>query len=454
MDDCDEATPVRCAGPGVCPNKPLPGERLCSHHAADVRRGCTPSQQRLRSLGLPELMENPPLRDGPALLLQVGKAQCKRIKSRMYDHGARLVFEELCQKNDTVALLFKSDEQGLEQLLQRVLADWPLCSALTRAPFVTSRCSFSSGEVLPPELVDAFYTVCSQAAAAGHTVKLSAPTSIRRAMLDAILGRARDEVTHGLAASGERAVFHVASVVRGAAFFYHTVAAPAHPPHGVLHDKAGHWHSAQEFDKEGAAKPSVCRAYFKLAEALYEEPSFAAALADGREMCAVDIGASPGGWTDLLSRNALCRVVAFDSGAIDADVAQRPNVLHVPMLLSSSDGGASVACLVEAMGPTHARLDLVVCDANIPPASAATLIAHLAALGLLEDQCRVILTLKSPLRVRASKADEGRKAQGCEAEDVLGKGFEQVCVRHLLANTQHECTLTATFSAAGRKPRE
>lgn len=312
-------------------------------------------------------------------------------------------------------------------------------------------------------------------------------------LLDAVL--ATPTTAESLVTSGEDLVFHVASAFRGLAYFYHTQAAGTYPPHPALTEKLGHWHSNASSDKSGKSL-NVCRAHYKLREAFREETLLASGLAalgieeeardgtcgagvsggggGGGDECmgsmptaatppaitCVDIGASPGGWTDLLSRSPNCRtVVAFDTGALDADVASRPNVVHLPMLLSATDGGASIDRLRAAIAPATC-LDYVVCDANIPPAAAAGLVAHLATCGLLAPKAgaasacgaeatKVVLTLKSPLRVRPSQAASVRQAQREEAEAALGEGFGDIRVRHLFANTQHECTLTAQYVGGG-----
>ena len=71
-------------------------------------------------------------------------------------------------------------------------------------------------------------------------------------------------------------------------------------------------------------------------------PEFLAALSDeaaarrpaSTPAIAIDIGASPGGWTDLLSRHVHSRVIALDPG----DLAfTRSNVVHMRELLLKDD---------------------------------------------------------------------------------------------------------------------
>lgn len=144
----------------------------------------------------------------------------------------------------------------------------------------------------------------------------------------------------------------------------------------------------------------------------------------------------------MLSSHEHCRVVAVDPGALNEDVASRPNVVHLRMLLSEAQ--ATVDQVTAALAPAD-HADIVVCDANIPPASAARLVAHLGACGLLADGAAVVLTLKSPLRVRHGQADSVREGQLEEASRALGGRFGEASVKHLFANSQHECTLCAIY---------
>jgi 23S rRNA U2552 (ribose-2'-O)-methylase RlmE/FtsJ len=313
---------------------------------------------------------------------------------------------------------------------------------LTRLPFIASVCSHSAAEVAA-----AFVLACEIAAADAGKVKLSAPTSLRRTLLDAVL---RSPVASSLVTTGETLTFQVARCF-GAAYFYDSEAVPPWCPSADSLESSlgpseqhGHWHSANALDKSGA-KLSVCRAFYKLSEVFHEEPSFRSALTDAvRGSACIDIGASPGGWTDLLSRHA--RVVAVDPGDLEAEIACRPSVVHLRRLVGSdADSDDAIRC---ALRPALAA-DFVVCDANIAPSDAASLLAHLAASGLLAAGCKVVLTLKAQCKVRGGLQGQcTRRRLESEAVAALGSSFEGVRVRHLFANTQHETTLTALFTGA------
>ena len=356
-------------------------------------------------------------------------------------HGAGApIFVEKCPKGEASTCLFRCCD--LSRLLDSVLRDIPLCRVLTRLPFIASVCSHSAAEVAA-----AFVLACEIAAADAGKVKLSAPTSLRRTLLDAVL---RSPVASSLVTTGETLTFQVARCF-GAAYFYDSEAVPSWCPSADSlesslgpSEQLGHWHSANALDKSGA-KLSVCRAFYKLSEVFHEEPSFRSALTDAvRGSACIDIGASPGGWTDLLSRHA--RVVAVDPGDLEAEIACRPSVVHLRRLVGSdADSDDAIRC---ALRPALAA-DFVVCDANIAPSDAASLLAHLAASGLLAAGCKVVLTLKAQCKVRGGLQGQcTRRRLESEAVAALGSSFEGVRVRHLFANTQHETTLTALFTGA------
>ena len=68
---------------------------------------------------------------------------------------------------------------------------------------------------------------------------------------------------------------------------------------------------------------------------------------------ALDLGAAPGGWSKVLSRNAN-RVYAVDPASLDEKVLRLGNVIHIPKKLEELDGE-----------DVPERVDLVTCDANI-----------------------------------------------------------------------------------------
>ncbi|DBA02145.1 TPA: hypothetical protein N0F65_004780 [Lagenidium giganteum] len=166
-----------------------------------------------------------------------------------------------------------------------------------------------------------------------------------------------------------------------------------------------------------AAAP--CRAYFKMQESLQY-----ASLA--RDDLALDIGASPGGWTEALLAHG-ARVVAVDPGDLTIDVADRP-VVHIPMLLEDA------MPQLEAMPETFA---LCVCDINVRVQPMARLI--LAVAHRLRPGARVILTLKLGKKPTAAAVTQAVE----DVQAILAGHFDAFQVRWLHANTQNERTLFA-----------
>ena len=268
---------------------------------------------------------------------------------------------------------------------------------------------------------------------------------VRRGLLDAVL----NSPSASCLTTGQASVaFNVAGAYRQAVYFYGTERTPARAAAPLAHFP-GHWHSTSAAHstaatRESGAKDSgakaVCKAYHKLSEAIEAEPAIASSLAVlddsplARLPVCIDIGASPGGWTDLLSRHA--RVVAVDPGDLVPEVLACDRVCHLRMILGEDE--ASTARLREAMKPCSSAC-FVVCDANIAPADAAQLVRHLGDAGLLAPGCKIVLTLKLT-------HSRNRQRQEQEAVEALGSRFAQVRIRHLFANTQHEATLTAAFA--------
>lgn len=369
-------------------------------------------------------------------------------------YSAVCVFEEACHKNDHGSLLFRPETSlteptpDVDGLLSAVLGDVPLCGALTRTPFLVTHCAFDARS-----LGDGLCDAMRAATAAGAKLKLSTPNSVQSALLQHASQHAPPSDAACLVPVGESHVFHVAAVY-GACWFYSAQPAAVVPPREPAQGSAAALH----------CETAVCRAFFKLSEAMIEDArllgaltadggggganghsaaaaSAAAAAASTSQTVCIDIGAAPGGWTDLLSRYR--RVVAVDPGLLDERIAARPLVTHLRMLLSHD--AADTGKLRTAMAPAT-QAAFVVCDANIPPAEAAKLVCHLAASGLVADRCRLVLTLKAPFKVRAVHVAAGFwERQEHEAVEALGAGWGEFRRRHLFANTAHECTLTAVY---------
>ena len=139
----------------------------------------------------------------------------------------------------------------------------------------------------------------------------------------------------------------------------------------------------REFDFSTVVPPSASkhtsRAYFKMQEVVHR-----LGIALDRRICALDVGASPGGWTEYLS-SMVEHVVAVDPGPLHELILTRPNVTHIRKRVEVA--GSEIQ-LHMPVGGYH----LCVCDINVEPRAAAAVL--LGLLPFLRQDCIVVLTLK------------------------------------------------------------
>ncbi|GLD96494.1 hypothetical protein PINS_up005177 [Pythium insidiosum] len=172
-------------------------------------------------------------------------------------------------------------------------------------------------------------------------------------------------------------------------------------------------------DEDNDAR-APCRAFFKLQESLRLHVTLP------RNALALDVGASPGGWTECLVEHG-ARVVAVDPGDLKITLRGRP-ITHIPLLLE--DALPKLRHLQ--------RFDVCVCDINVRVPLMAALI--LQAAPLLRPGAVVVLTLKLGKR---PTPDAVVTAVG-HATALLSTEFHGFRVVWLHANTQNERTLFAT----------
>jgi 6-phosphogluconolactonase len=163
-------------------------------------------------------------------------------------------------------------------------------------------------------------------------------------------------------------------------------------------------------------------------------PEIRAQVADASS-ASVDIGSSPGGWTEALSEvSPSSKVVGIDPGDMIETVTSRPNVTHLRMFLRSRESFAKL----REVSPLFS---CAVSDVNLPPPVAANILGDFARAKMLSEGARIVLTLK----LTAKNARE-RALQISEAEKLMrAASFDEIGVHHLFANTEHERTLTARF---------
>ena len=218
--------------------------------------------------------------------------------------------------------------------------------------------------------------------------------------------------------------------------------------HGVL--TAAEYEAVRALSPEerSAGADVLCRAAFKVLDALQ-------LLADRGvpidvSLPAIDVGASPGGWTQALLKHGFARVVSVDPGAMDAALMEGAGDSIEHFAMTAQKAGEELAsrnaALLEAGQPAAAQFGVLVCDVN----ANARFIAQKLLLPLapmLAMGAPLVLTLKLPKRATAATAVGSART----AEQLLGRWFERFEVMHLLGNTNQERTLIA-FRCAEKAP--
>jgi hypothetical protein len=167
----------------------------------------------------------------------------------------------------------------------------------------------------------------------------------------------------------------------------------------------------------------LCKASGKLTEALY-----VSGFEPREGGVAIDVGASPGGWSMVLAET-MELVVAVDPAELHPDVLALPNVIHIKQQTQAATEG-----IIAAIGQEK-TIDLIVCDINKHPETMLIIIKPL--LGMLRSGGMVILTMKY----------RGRGKEKAGAIDMiiggLGPEFHQLKYLWLMANTEKERTVVA-----------
>ena len=88
---------------------------------------------------------------------------------------------------------------------------------------------------------------------------------------------------------------------------------------------------------------------------------------------AIDVGASPGGWTQKLAHMGYERVLAVDPGHLEDAVKQGGGrIVHLPHVVQSKEVREAIQ---EAKDKDKLRLRMLVCDVNFEPQEAARVLA-------------------------------------------------------------------------------
>eukprot|EP00455_Lapot_gusevi_P001445 TRINITY_DN10580_c0_g1_i1.p1 TRINITY_DN10580_c0_g1~~TRINITY_DN10580_c0_g1_i1.p1 ORF type:complete len:350 (-),score=58.71 TRINITY_DN10580_c0_g1_i1:38-1087(-) len=171
----------------------------------------------------------------------------------------------------------------------------------------------------------------------------------------------------------------------------------------------------------------ISRAYYKLQEV------FEFVLRDENinfsELKAMDIGASPGGWTQYLAFTRNCKLVAaVDPGEMHMHLNDKPNVKHYKQraedALSSLEGDAPY--------------DMLMCDMNLTSQDAVEKFSSLAA--LLRPGAVLVFTMKYTGK---SRNEEKLDQQAMELATPLSSQYRDFRVVWLFGNSVRERTIIA-----------
>ena len=155
------------------------------------------------------------------------------------------------------------------------------------------------------------------------------------------------------------------------------------------------------------------------------------------ERMAIDIGASPGGWSYCLSKDfGLPKVLAVDPGKhMHPLVVERIALKKIDQWVMKGD--KALEKLAEMQGD-KANISVFVCDMNDEMENPVALLEYVHAKKLYStaDPCLVVLTFKNTCK---SKADfDRRKAVCIERMEKICDEVEEI---HLFANTKMETTV-------------
>ncbi len=187
----------------------------------------------------------------------------------------------------------------------------------------------------------------------------------------------------------------------------------------------------------------TCRAYFKLHEALL----YAGVPVEGDWNC-VDVGAAPGGWTQVL-----CERLASDTKktggrvwAIDpAEVTLDPMPSCARHLRALAED--AVEPVRDALAESNDELRLVVCDANMHPEACARIALDFATKFQSSKESWLIASMKN----FCSKRENWFRAMEECARACRDAGYDDVFVKHLFSNCGEEQTLFARRRATTAK---
>jgi len=188
------------------------------------------------------------------------------------------------------------------------------------------------------------------------------------------------------------------------------------------------------------------RAELKIAEALQLLNKSESEFLFSEPLLAVDVGASPGGWTGHLARvNSHVSVIAIDPGKLSPSVSELNNVSHVASkaeCLSVNNGHVLNNVAMQLVGDTwKQQFRLLVCDANMDIRDTLRelvlpLAQYLCSNGIM------IVTLKLGRRVGVDGIE--RKVESAN-KLLIEAGFNPTLIKveWLFGNSKNERTIFA-----------
>lgn len=129
---------------------------------------------------------------------------------------------------------------------------------------------------------------------------------------------------------------------------------------------------------EGRGKLRPCRAYYKMSEVVESVlPSLGWELRDlsSSDALAMDVGASPGGWSQYLAEAGFSKVLAVDPGELQDSVLKDSRICHLQCLVEDPLVGTTLGELVKDPATPYKSLRIIVCDVNFAPWLAAKTLA-------------------------------------------------------------------------------
>lgn len=209
-----------------------------------------------------------------------------------------------------------------------------------------------------------------------------------------------------------------------------------------------------------AINTSICRAGAKIEEILRRNQW----LNDFQVDYAIDVGSSPGGWTQYLAASLnINRVVSVDKGELLIPQPWCESIEYFPMIgndaidylieekkiLENPHSNEDIESLKKIINEKNIKMatfrsvkpfqiDLFCCDANIEPIVSIKMLRKCIENNLMSPKSRFIITLKN---IYGKKAKWDQSIEDCkqELEDLKCKEISFV---HLLANTSKETTIT------------